>query len=964
MSGTRYLHFGPYRLDRVEGRLWRDATAIPLNRKSLRLLRFLAEHAGQLVTKQDLLTAVWPRSVVVEAVLTTAVREVRRALDDRTRQPAFVETVHGQGYRFIAPVIARDSSPAPAGTSQRLVGREKEWDQLRERFAAAFAGVRQVVFLAGESGIGKTALVDGFVTQLATESNVNVLRGQCIEHYGTGEAYLPILEALGRLGAGAEGAELTRLLGRYAPSWLPHLSSIGPEAELVNVAAGQTTPLCMLRELTEALDQLAARRPVVFVLEDLHWSDTATLDWLAYVARRRDPARLLVLATYRPVEVIVRTHPLHTVVSELHAQSLGTRCMLDYLSPDAVVRHVQLRFDGLREAGKLAHLLYERTRGHPLFLVTILETLVRDGLLEHDANVWKLRGPLAAVADLIPISVSQFIERRIETLAAEDQRVLEAASAAGDTFAVAAIVAATACTEEHIEARCECWARERQFLVPAGSEQWPDGTVTARYRFRHALFHDVVYRRISAGRRARLHRAIGHALAGSYGSTAASIAAELAVHFEQGGDAVAAVSYLEQAANRAITRSAYAETLKHTEKALALLGRFAADAARDQQELRLQLKLGKALMATRGWAIPAVEDAHRRAKDLAEQLGDINQLIAALWGLMTVSVVRADPQSTRILSTQLLELTGEQNAVPFQMVGHRGLGAAAFCLGELAHANREYALADKLYEPAQHPLHVARTGCDHGVFLHSWWSHLLWVRGEASRAIAMSEGAVKLARSFAHPFTLTIALAYAAILRQFVRDAATAKALAEEAIDLCAEHGFLYYETWGKIVLGWCRAGESDSGGIAQIGDGIGALQAAGVRRLLPYFHALLAEVQLQLGELPGAQHAINAGFDIVRITGECWWAPELWRLKAELSVARSEDPVCSAQLLRTAFDLAQRFQSKSLMLRSATRLCQLTDTSTRAEARATLTALCDGFIEGGDTPDLIAARAALQHPV
>ena len=175
--------------------------------------------------------------------------------------------------------------------------------------------------------------------------------------------------------------------------------------------------------------------------------------------------------------------------------------------------------------------------------------------------------------------MSQFIERRIETLPPDDQRLLEAASAAGDTFAVAAIVAATACTEEHIEARCERWARERQFLLPAGSELWPDGTATARYRFRHALFHDVVYRRISAGRRVRLHRAIGHALAASYGSMSASIAAELAVHFEQGGDIAAAVAYLEEAANRALKRSAYAETLKHTEKALALIGQCAANSA-------------------------------------------------------------------------------------------------------------------------------------------------------------------------------------------------------------------------------------------------------------------------------------------------------------------------------------------------------------------------------------------------
>ena len=347
MTGTRYLHFGAYRLDRVEGRLWRDATAIRLNRKAFGLLTFLAEHAGQLVTKQALLAAVWPRSVVVEAVLTTAVREVRRALDDRTRQPAFVETVHGSGIS-----IHRSGHRARqfAGAGQHMRNgwsdaRRNGKDSGNDSRPLSPACARWCFWRANRASARRRSSMHS-----SRNSPPSPTSTCCADSASnTTEPVKPIYQYWKRSagsGAGAEGAELTRLLGRYAPSWLPHLPSMGPEAERVNVAAAQTTPLCMLRELTEALDQLAAHRPVVFVLEDLHWSDTATLDWLAYVARRRDPARLLVLATYRPVDVIVQTHPLHTVVGELHAQSLGTRCMLDYLSSDAVVRHVQLRFVG------------------------------------------------------------------------------------------------------------------------------------------------------------------------------------------------------------------------------------------------------------------------------------------------------------------------------------------------------------------------------------------------------------------------------------------------------------------------------------------------------------------------------------------------------------------------------------------------------------------------------------------
>ena len=892
MASTRYLQFGAYRLDLAEGRLWRHASAIPLSRKAFGLLAFLARHAGQLVTKEALLAAVWPRSVVVEAVLTTAVREVRRALDDRAQESTYLQTVHGRGYRFIAPVQERDDTVNPPdGAAQRLVGRAPEWAELHARFAAAFAGQRQAVFLAGEPGIGKTALVDAFVTQLAAESGFIHLRGQCIEHYGTGEAYLPILEALGRLGTGGESAPLARLLRQYAPSWLPHLPALQAEDAPGNTASSQATSLRMLRELTEALDQFAAYRPVVFVLEDLHWSDTATLDWLGYAMRRRDPARLLVLATYRPVDVIVQTRPLRAVVSELTGQAHCTRLMLDYLPAEAVEQHVRLRFDGLREAAELADLLFKRTSGHPLFLVTILESLVRDGLLATESNTWQLRGPLAAVAGLIPVSISQFIERRIEALPPEDQRLLEAASAAGDSFTVSALVAAVGCNEDLIEERCEQWARERQLLLPGGSDLWPNGTVTSRYRFRHALFHDVIYRRVSAGRRVRLHRALGETLAGAFGAASGSIAAELAVHFERGGNVPRAIEYLETAARNAIRRWAYAEARGHAGKALALLGQCASPGVLPEQELRLQQILATALMATRGWAVPEVEYALRRARELADQLGDMPQAIVALWGLISVSVVRADLHGTQKLSLELLGLARDQNSVPFELGGHMELAGAAFGLGELALAEKEFTIANRLYDARQHHEHLARVGCDLGIFLRSWWSHLCWLQGQTARALQMSKDAVELARSFHHPFTLAIALAYAAILQQFNRDREAAATYARQAIALCAEHGFVYYRNWAEIVLGWCEAMDDPPGdGKSRIEQGIAALRAASVRRSLPYFHALLAEAHLRRQDFSAADRVIAEALDIATATGERWWLAELLRMREERIPALSDE--------------------------------------------------------------------------
>jgi predicted ATPase len=164
--------------------------------------------------------------------------------------------------------------------------------------------------MSGEAGIGKTTLVDTVVTQLETAEAVWCGHGQCIEQYGAGEAYLPLLEAFGQLGRGSHGARLVALLQQHAPSWLlqlPALLSPADHDTLQRRSAGATRER-MLRELAEAIESLTAERPLILVLEDLHWSDYATLDWLTFVARRRAGARLLILGTYRPADAIMRQH--------------------------------------------------------------------------------------------------------------------------------------------------------------------------------------------------------------------------------------------------------------------------------------------------------------------------------------------------------------------------------------------------------------------------------------------------------------------------------------------------------------------------------------------------------------------------------------------------------------------------------------------------------------------------------
>ena len=342
MPDYQYLVFTPFLLDLCDERLWKGSEAIRIGAKAFAVLHCLLSQAGRLVTKETLLNTVWPETVVGEAVLTVVIRELRQALGDQARQPQFIETVRERGYRFIAPLTMVQKPPQPhevretrrissvIAPSGIFVGRETEIAQLHQWFTRALQGERQMGFIAGEPGIGKTALVDSFVTHLSVTEHVWIGHGQCIDHYGAGEAYLPILETLARLCRGPGGAEIMLLLRQHAPSWLVQMPALLPAAErqTLEPIMHDVTQARMLRELTEALEVLTAKRPLVFVLEDLHWSDPSTLALLTYVLRRRDSVRLLVLGTfiwcgesYTRHESLARSACIWPKVTPLHVWS-------------------------------------------------------------------------------------------------------------------------------------------------------------------------------------------------------------------------------------------------------------------------------------------------------------------------------------------------------------------------------------------------------------------------------------------------------------------------------------------------------------------------------------------------------------------------------------------------------------------------------------------------------------------
>jgi DNA-binding winged helix-turn-helix (wHTH) protein/tetratricopeptide (TPR) repeat protein len=792
MPASQRFIFRSFHLDLWDERLWCGPAVVRLPPKSFAVLTCLVTQAGRLVTKDALLEAVWPHTVVSEDVLTAAIRQLRRVLGDQTHTPQFIETIRGRGYRFIAPVtdavphatqppiVEGKLHPSVARVPPQIfVGREAAIAQVQQWWAWACQGQRQLGFIAGEPGIGKTALVEVCVAQMAAGADVWVASGQCVDHYGAGEAYLPLLEALSRLGQSPQGEMLVALLRHYAPSWLFHLPALLTPADRDALlrTTDQVTPTRMLRELAEALEVLTAIRSLILVLEDLHWCDHATLAWLAYVARRPDPARLLILGTYRPVEVIVGAHPLRHMITELQHHGQCTDMVLDYLSEDAITAYLGQHFGTRPRQAGLAHMLHRHTHGNPLFLRTVVEEMVAQQLLEHTHEGWGVQGGDAAITGIVPESLRRLIEQQLEQLTPDQRAMLDAASVTGSTFTAAAVAAGMAQPEERIDASCATWMREGRFIREEGMETWPDGTVTVCYSFLHALYHEVIYRQVASGARVRLHRRIGLRLEAGYGDQAPTIATTLAMHFARAQDLPRAVQYSRHAADTAMQRAAYQEAVACFEQTLTTLERLPAqgEARLWAIDLRLALDCPLHALGEHGRRLALLEEAER----LARALDDPVRLGRVL--LMTAQVRRitGDHVGAMVVGQHAFTYTATLDAPALQVEAAHRLGQIYYASGDFSRAARLLRRAVATADQDGIPTTVLR------IESRAWLAYPLGALGAFAEGRRHAEEALRLARLDGREAIQIIPHMCLGLLSLAQGDMAQAIRVLEQGVTLC-----------------------------------------------------------------------------------------------------------------------------------------------------------------------------------
>jgi DNA-binding winged helix-turn-helix (wHTH) protein len=954
------ISFPPFRLDLAAERLWRGRDEVALRRKPLAILRYLIANPRRLVTHDELLAAVWGGAAISESAMRSQVHDLRRALGE-----GVIETVVGRGYRFVAAVadVGPDPAPGPvvvpaadASGGAGVVGRDASLAVLAAALDRACAGHRGLCFVTGDPGIGKTTLVDTFVAG-ARARGVAAAAGHCVEQYGTPEAYLAVIELLGELARSAHGDAVIAALVRFAPAFLTRVPHLVPDAVLADVARrGTGAPESRIaRELIEVLEAVSETVPLVLVLEDLQWSDVATIDLVSLLGQRTTPARLLVIATTRRAEAQTPSHPLNRVVRGLVSRGGAVAVPLVGIERADLGAYLAHRFAGHAFDPGLVDAVAAITGGTPLFVVSFVDDLVARGMIAERGGRWILTASLDDVAAHRPESVRQLLDIQLDRLAPAEQRALEAASVIGAEFSTALVAAALELSPIDVDDLCDGLVRRGLFLHRAGSEVWPDNTAATRYRVGHALVQEVCFARTAPARRQRWHRLVAEALERGYGDHAAEVAHVLATHFEHGERIERAMHYYVVAGERTAARFSNRDAARLFARAYALLDRLGESPAHDPLELRILEGTTQAVIVLAGEGSRQVSvERFERMITIARRLGDPETLYGAIAHLCFRYATLAQYDRAAALDPELDAIAAAHAIAP----NRREYVAFVRALRGMWTGDIEPALPlmDQQLRSVLPTVGLGVLGWTNRISMMAMFASLVrYCRGEVDTAIGLAEHAIDSAIGAGDPYMRGGAQLGLARVRLFRGDP-PARVLEAATPVLAIPEAEIWYAQ-ANLVIGAARSREAP-------------LAAAELDELVGWFRARtgsfpmgatvlglpLVEALRRSGD-PRAPAIVDELIGFARAHGEHLLEAELVRQRGELIEAAGADPGAAAACYREAIGIARPRGLHLFTLRAATRLAAL---APDAGARAELAAALAVVTEGAATPDVVAARAAL----
>jgi class 3 adenylate cyclase/predicted ATPase len=837
-----------------------------------------------------------------------------------------------------------------------LVGREEEAGLLRRRWNQSQAGLGQVVFVSGEAGIGKSALVRGLRAQVRAEG-LPRMAFRC-SPYHVASALYPVISHLENLWQFAvDDAPATRLIKLEAglrPSDLPLAEAVPLFAGLLALPLPEDryAPLTGTpqRQKQQTLDALGAwlaaqaeRQPVLAVWEDLHWADPTTLELLGLVIEQAPTVPMLHVLTSRPTASPPwppRAHLTSLVLNRLErrqvealiAQRVGGKAL-----PTEVVQHIVTKTDGV-----------------PLYVEELTKMLLASPLLREEAQ-YVLTEPLRTVA--IPDTLQDALMARLDQLPAAKE-VAQLAAVVGREFTYDLVQRIAPQDEDTLQAGLGQ-------LVLAELLHQRGRPPRARYVFKHALIQDAAYASLLKSTRQQIHQRTAQVLEAQFPELVATQPELLARHLTEAGHPAQAVGYWQQAGERAVARSANLEAISHLKTGLAVLQTLPETTERIQQELLLQITLGPVLMMTRGFAAPEAEHAYARARSLCQRVGcETPQLFSVLRGLWQFYNGRGEYQTARELGEQCLQLAQQGHDTARLLEAHHTLWTTRLLLGELrlAHTHLEQGLA--LYDPQQHRGLAVLYGHDPVVCCHGVAAVTLWLLGYPDQALRQLHAAHALAQEVAHPSSLAFARMLTAIAYQLRRESDAAHKQAEALIALATEQGFALFVAIGGILRGATRTALGQGGEqISQIRQDLAAVRETGSALWEPYFLALLADVYAQEGQVEAGLATLDEALAAAQATGQRMVEAELCRLRGCL-LLQTETPQAEAETwLQRAVDVARGQEAKALELRAAMSLSRFWhQQGKRPKAHELLAEVYAWFTEGFDTADLQEAKVLLDE--
>jgi class 3 adenylate cyclase/predicted ATPase len=832
-----------------------------------------------------------------------------------------------------------------------LVGRDVEMRLLLQLWEEVQHGKGYTVLLRGEAGIGKSRLVQELKAQLG-QAGITGVQFQCSSYYQHSALY-PAIECLQRLSGwhsqDSPQERLDKLEGMLRQYHFASPEVITLFARLLSLPAERYPALYLSSQrqkqktqeaLLDWLREETERQPVLVIWEDVHWADPSSVELLTLFLNRPPTARLLVLLTYRP-----------EFREPWSAQAHLVRITLERLAPSQAIQMIEQLARGKPLPDDMVAQLVGQTDGIPLFIEELTKTVLGSELLREVDGRYELTRPLRQLA--IPSTLQDSLMSRLDRLST-GREVAQLGSILGREFSYELIRVVWPHGEEMLQRGLQQLS-EAELIYQSGV---PPHTHCG---FKHVLIQETAYQSLLRSTRQHYHRQVAHALAERFPEVATTPEL-LAYHYTEAGLGEQAVPYWQRAGERAIQRSAHVEAIQHLTKGLEVLKTLPQTPEHIQQELTLHIALGAPLIATKGFAAAEVGHTYSRARELCQQIGDTPQMLKVLMGLWMYYAVRAELHTAHELSQQLLSLSERQHDPAMGLEACQAMGITLSMCGELVLARPHFERGLALYDPQKHGTHPFLYGQDSQVVCLCHVALVLWLLGYPEQARQRSHEALHRARELVHPYSLAWTLFYASMLHTLRREVHDAHIHAEALQALCREQRFSYRLVQGTIVRSWALTQQQDATAIAQLNQGLEAIQTTGAEVYRPYFLALLAEALGSMEQPEEALQVLTEAQAHVERTGERFYEAELSRLKGELLLGLAGGKHREAEhCLQQALTTARRQQAKSWELRAAVSLSRLWQRQGKHRiARELLAESYDWFTEGFDTADLQEAKRLL----